>query len=67
MAGHCIHVLQYIELSAPPLILWEHSHGKANIDRRRLNYLDMLRKYTDLLDKQEIRTSMLDRDVCMDL
>ena len=43
MAGHCI---RYPELSAHPLILWEPTQGKSNRGRRRLNYVDMLRKDT---------------------
>ena len=33
------------------LIVWEHTQGKANICCRRLNYVDMLGKYTGLLEK----------------
>ena len=36
--------------------------GEVNRGSRRLNYVDMLRKYTGLLEKQDIRTSVLDRD-----
>ena len=57
MAGHCI---RHPELSVHQFIIWETTQGKANIGRRRLNYVDMLRIYTRLLDKQEIRTSMLE-------
>ena len=60
MDGHCIWNL---EQSAHPLSLWEPKQCKVNRCRRRLNYVDMLRKYTGLLYKQDIRTSMLDRDV----
>ena len=62
MARHCI---LHSELSARPFILWEHveyihTRGKANIGRRRLNYVNMLRKYNGLLERQVIRTIILD-------
>ena len=57
MAGHYI---RHPELSTHPLILWEPTQGKANRGRRRLNYVDLLKKDTGLLYKEEIRTSMLD-------
>ena len=43
MAGHCI---WHPELSKHPLILWEPTQGKANSGRRRLNYVDVLKKDT---------------------
>ena len=49
MTGHCI---RHPELSTYPFILWEPIQCKSNIGRRRLNYVDMLRKYTCLLEKQ---------------
>ena len=64
MAGHCI---RHPELSTHPLILWEPTQGKANSGRRRLNYVDVLKKDTGLLEKEEIRTSMLDRDIWREL
>ena len=39
----------------------------SNRGRRRLNDVDMLRKDTCVLEKQEIRTSILDRDVWREL
>ena len=63
MAGH----IRHPELSTHPLILWESTQGKANRGRRRLNYVDVLKKDTGLLDKEEIRTSMLDRDIWREL
>ena len=64
IAGHCI---RHTELSAYQLIVWEPTQSKANRGRRRLNYVDMLRKDTSLLEKQEIRISMLDRNVWREL
>ena len=60
MAGHCV---RYPELSVHPLIMWEPSQGKASRGRRRISYVDMLKKDCGLHEKEEIRTSMLDRDV----
>ena len=60
MAGHCV---RHPELSVHPLILLESSQGKASRGRRRISYVDMLKKYCGLHEKEEIRTSMLDRDV----
>ena len=64
ITGNCI---RYPELSAHPLIIWEPTQGKSKRGRRRLNYLDVLRKYTDLLEKQEIRTNMFDSNVWREL
>ena len=61
------HTIRHPELSSHPLILWEPTQGKASRGRRRLNYVDMLRKDTGLLEKQEIRTSMPDRGVWWEL
>ena len=63
MAGHCI----YPELSIHTLILWEPTQGKANIGRRRLNYVDVLKKDTGILEKEVIISSMLDRDIWWEL
>ena len=57
IAGHCI---RHPELSTHSLILWEPTQGKANRGRRRLNYVDVLKRDTGILEKEEIRTSMLD-------
>ena len=64
MAGYCI---RRPELSTHPLILWVPIQGKANIGRRRLNYVDVLKKDTYLLEKEDIRSSMLDRDIWREL
>ena len=58
------------QLVSLPLYLhtvWEPTQGKANRGRRRLNYVDVFKKDTGLLEKEEIRTSMLDRDIWRDL
>ena len=60
MAGHCV---RHPELSVYPLIMWESSQGKASRGRRIISYVDMLKKDCGLHEKEEIRTSMLDRDV----
>ena len=64
MAGHYI---RHPELSTHQLILWEPTQGKANRGRGRLNYADVLKKDTGLLEKEEIRTSMLYRDIWREL
>ena len=64
MSGHCI---WHPELSTHPLIVWEPTQGKVNRGRRRLNYVDVLKKDTGLLEKEEVRTSMLDRDIWREL
>ena len=46
IAGHCI---RHPELSTYPLIFWEPIKCKANRGRRRLNYVDVLKKDTGLL------------------
>ena len=60
MAGHCV---RHPVLFTSPLILWEPTHGSENRSRRRLTYVDMLRKDNGLTEKQDIRTCMMDRDV----
>ena len=60
MAGYCV---RHPELSVHPLILWEPSRCKASRGRRRISYVDMLKKDCRLHEKEEIRTSMLDRDI----
>ena len=60
IAGHNV---RHPELSANPLILWEPTQGKSNRGRRRLTYIDMIRKDTGLKDKNEIKAIMLDREV----
>ena len=47
MAGHCI---RHPELSTHQLIVWEPTQGIANRGRRRLNYIDMLKKDTGILE-----------------
>ena len=64
MLGHCV---RHPELSVHPLILWEPSQGKASRGLRRISYVDMLKKYCGLHEKEEIRTSMMDRDVWRNL
>ena len=64
MAGHCI---LHPELSTNPLVLWEPTQDNANRVRRRLNYIDVLKKDTGLLEKEEIISSMLDRDIWREL
>ena len=64
MAGHCI---RYPELSTHQLIVWKPTQGKANRGRQRLNNVDVLTKDTGLLEKEEIRTSILDRDIWREL
>ena len=59
MAGHCV---RHLELSTHQLILREPTQGKAKRGRRRLNYVDVFKKDTGLLEKEEIRT-MIDRDI----
>ena len=39
----------------------------ANRGRRRFNYVDVLKKDTGLLEKEEIRTGMLDRYIRQEL
>ena len=51
IAGNCI---RHPELSVRPLILWEPTRDNANRGHRRLNYVDILRKYTGLLEKYDI-------------
>ena len=64
MSGHCI---RHPELSTQPLILWEPTQGKTNRGHRLLNYVDVLKKDTGLLEKEDIRTRMLDRDIWREL
>ena len=49
MAGHC---LLHPELSTHQLILWEPIQSTANRGHGRLNYVDVLKKDTCLLEKK---------------
>ena len=60
MAGHCV---RHPELSVHPQIMWEPSQGKASRGRRSISNVDMLKKDCGLHEKEDIRTSILDRDV----
>ena len=54
-------------ISTHPLIVWEPTQGKDNRGRRRLNYVDVLKNDTGILEKEVIITSMLDRDIWREL
>ena len=49
MDRHCV---RHPELSVHPLILWDPSQGKASRGRRRISYVDMLKKYFGLHEKE---------------
>ena len=59
LAGHCV---RHPELAAHPTILWEPTQGTASRGRRRLTFVDQLKRDTDLTSAEELRSCMVDRD-----
>ena len=60
LAGHCI---RHPEEIAHKLVLWEPTTGKRSKGRKRLTYVDMLKKDTDLETTADLRTAMNDRNI----
>jgi hypothetical protein len=60
LAGHC---LRHKELPASGLILWAPNHGKRARGRRRLNYIDVLKRDAGVESEGELATCMMDRDI----
>ena len=59
LAGHCV---RHKEEMASDLVLWEPTHGRPSRGRKHLTYIDTIRKDTGLMDVQDIRNVMLDRN-----
>ena len=60
LAGHCV---CHPELYACLLVLWEPVDGARSRGRRRLTYVDQLKKDAAQQETAELKTLMLDRDV----
>lgn len=60
LAGHCV---RHSEEIASQLILWEPSRGRSKRGRKPVDYIDLIKRDTGLENPNEIRNSMLDRDV----
>ena len=58
LAGHCI---RHPEEEASKLVLWEPSHGRRNVGRRAVTYVDVLKQDTGLETTDELKTAMIDR------
>ena len=50
-----VHCARHPELPEHPLILWEPTQDKDNRGRRRLHYVDILRKYSAQWSPKEAR------------
>ena len=59
LAGHCV---RHPELAACPTILWEPKQGTASRGRRRLTFVDQLKRDTGLTTAEELHSCMVDRD-----
>ena len=59
LSGHCIRHPD--EEIASSLVLWQPSRGRASRGRPAVNYVDVLKRDTDLEEIAEIRTAMQDR------
>ena len=60
LAGHCV---RHPELEAAKLVLWAPQQGRSNRGRKRTDYIDALKADTGLSTLEDLRSSMLDRDV----
>ena len=60
LAGHCV---RHSELEAAKLVLWAPQQGASNCGRKRTDYIDTLKTDTGLSTLEDLRSSMLDRDV----
>ena len=60
LAGHCF---RHKELPASDLILWAPVHGMRTRGRRRINYIDVLKRDTGVENEGELAMSMTNRDV----
>ena len=60
LAGHCI---RHSEEIANILVLWEPTKGNRSRGRQAVNYIDVLKKDTQLEEAEEIRTAMMNRIV----
>ena len=58
MAGHSV---RHPELVASDLVLWEPTHGSRSLGRRRVTYIDSLKRDTGLSETSEIKTLIEDR------
>ena len=59
LAGHCV---RHPELPVSPLVLWEPIDGNRSKGRRRITFVDQLKKNATQQETSELRTLMLDRD-----
>ena len=60
LAGHCV---RHPELEAAKLVLWAPQQGTSNRGRKRTDYIDTLKADTGLSTLEDLRSSMLDRDI----
>ena len=60
LAGH---IARHEDLLANHVLFWDPQHGRRRPGRPHLTYVDMLKKDTGLTSPDEIRSTMLDREV----
>jgi hypothetical protein len=60
LAGHCF---RHKELPASDLIIWAPTQGTRKRGRRRLTYVDILKRDAEVENDNELSKCMMDRDV----
>jgi hypothetical protein len=60
LAGHCV---RHPELEAAKLDLWAPQQGTSNRGRKRTDYIDTLKADTGLSTLEDLKSSMVDRDI----
>ena len=60
LAGHCF---RHKELPASDLIIWAPTQGARTRGRRRVTYVDILKRDAGVESDGELATCMMDRDV----
>ena len=58
LAGHCV---RHPEVPANPLILWEPTQGRRSRGRRKLFYVNVLKKDAAVENRDELTALMLNR------
>ncbi len=60
LAGHCV---RHNDEVASSLVLWQPTEGRASRGRRTADFIDNLKRDTQLENVEEIRTVMKDREM----
>ena len=60
LTGHCARHPEEVVPSKP--VLWQPKHGRRNVGRRTVTFVDTLMRDTQLDSAEELKTAMLDRE-----